>query len=123
MKNIILISLLLLVSSCNRQDINIFVLPEETPIKGSDYLNEMIMTLPLGIDIIDDKLLIFMHKDEHVIRIVDANTGAEINQTGIFGNGRENSYNQYIVVSIKTKIYIYIMKDKKILENIHGKKL
>ena len=87
MKNIILISLLLLVSSCNRQDINIFVLPEETPIKGSDYLNEMIMTLPLGIDIIDDKLLIFMHKDEHVIRIVDANTGAEINQTGIFGNG------------------------------------
>ena len=108
MKNIILISLLLLVSSCNRQDINIFVLPEETPIKGSDYLNEMIMTLPLGIDIIDDKLLIFMHKDEHVIRIVDANTGAEINQTGIFGNGPGEFIQPVYCVFNKNKdIYIY----------------
>lgn len=86
MKNIVLLSLLFFLS-CNRQETDIFVLPDETPITSMDYPNEIIMNYPLSIDVIDNRLLLFMHKGEHIIKIVEANNGMEIKNIGVFGNG------------------------------------
>lgn len=88
MKNILWLSFILFFLSCNKQEeLSFFVLPEETPITGIDYSNEIMMKHPWSIDIIDDTLLLFAVNEEHIIRVVDANTGMEIKQTGKFGNG------------------------------------
>lgn len=88
MKNTILL-LLLFCLSCNKQESQLLVLPEETPIKGIDYPNEIVMNYPLCIEIIDNKLFLLMPKGEDVIKIVDIENGKEIQQTGKFGNAPE----------------------------------
>lgn len=85
MKNAILL-LLLLCLSCNKQESQLLVLPEETHIKGIDYPNEIVMNYPLCIEIINNKLLLLMHKGEDVIKIVDTDNGNQMKQIGKFGN-------------------------------------
>ena len=62
MKNSIFLLFLLLISC--KQESKLLVLPEETPITGIDYTNELYMSYPLSIDIIKDKLLVLMHKND-----------------------------------------------------------
>lgn len=114
MKNIVFISLLLLLS-CHRQDFNSFILPEETPIKGTNYPNEIIMNFPWSMDIVEDKLLLFTIKDEHVIRIFDANSGLEVNHLGVFGNGPgEFIQPEYWGINKNKEIHLYETRQKKL---------
>lgn len=85
MKNTILL-LLLICISCSTQESHLLTLPDETPIKGIDYPNEIVMSHPLCIEIINNKLFLLMHKGEDVIKIVDINNGNEIKNIGKFGN-------------------------------------
>lgn len=106
MKNSIFLLFLLLISC--KQESKLLVLPEETPITGIDYTNELYMSYPLSIDIIKDKLLVLMHKSDNVLHIVDANNGLVVNKIGVMGAVRENSYNQDIWGMI-IQIYTYMI--------------
>lgn len=107
MKNIVLLSLLFFLS-CSRQDPTFFVLPEETPVESIDYPNEIVMNYPVCLDIIDDQLLVFTHKDKHVIRLFDAKNGLEVNQIGEFGNGPgEFIQAEYWGINKNREIYLY----------------
>lgn len=114
MKNILLL-LLLCFLSCNKQEINIIELPEETQIKGLDYSTEMIMNYPLSIDFIDGKLLLVLFDSEHVMKIIDANTGDEISQTGTIGNGPgEFLQPRYFGFNKNKDLYFYDLRQKKL---------
>ncbi len=112
MKFIILI-FILLISSC-KQDFDLLILPEETPIEGVDYANELYMKHPLGVDIIKDKLLILMHKNENVMYIVDANNGAVTNRIGTMGDGPGDFLQPRYFGHDSTSIYMYDVRQKKI---------
>ena len=80
MKNILLISLLsILILSCSNQDNDLLVLINETPITGQDYPNDIYINYPICIEYYENKLLIFLHKNENLIKILNADNGKEIN--------------------------------------------
>ena len=88
MRNTILL-LLLFCFSCTKQESDLLILPDETPIKSIDYPNEIIMSYPLCIEIINNNLFLLMHKGEDVIKIVDTDNGSEIKHAGKFGSAPE----------------------------------
>lgn len=115
MKYIQWLPFLLFFLSCNKQELSFFVLPEETPIKGIDYPNDIMMKHPWSIEIKDDTLLLFAVNEEHIIRVVDANTGIEIRQTGLFGNGPgEFITPKYWGINKDKEVYIYDGAQKKL---------
>lgn len=114
MKNTILI-LLLICISCTKQESYLLILPDETPIKGIDYPNEIVMNYPLCIEIINNKLFLLMHKGEDVIKIVDINNGNEIKNTGKFGNAPgEFLQPSYWGIDKNNNILLYDLRQEKL---------
>ncbi|WP_293667039.1 BF3164 family lipoprotein [uncultured Parabacteroides sp.] len=112
MKNIkftsVYIFSILILSSCGKKSLPIIDLPEETPIVGIDYPNESIMSFPWSIDIVNNKILTFATRGEHIIKIYDANTGVEIHHIGYFGGGpKEFTQPEYWGKNENNDIFIY----------------
>lgn len=108
-----IVFLFFLLISC-RQASNLLILPEETPITGIDYANELYMGYPLGLDVIKDKLLVTMHKNENVLYIVDAYNGAIVNKIGAVGGGPGEFLQPRYFGYDHSNIYVYDLRQKKI---------
>ncbi len=114
MKNSILI-LLLFFTACSKNDTNILKLPNETFIECIEYPNELITTYPISIDIIKNKLFLFLYKGENLITVIDANNGKVIKKTGEFGNGPgEFLQPAYWGINDEKDIYLYDLRQKKL---------
>ena len=111
MKSLFIIILCFLLTSCSEKQYRIFTLPEETPVSGIDYPNELFMNYPWSIDIINDKLLLFATKGDYFMRIVDANNGKEIKQLVYSVADLKNLYNLSIGEKMVKK-YMFMMKQK-----------
>ncbi|MCS3051877.1 TolB-like 6-bladed beta-propeller domain-containing protein [Parabacteroides johnsonii] len=107
MKSLFIIILCFLLTSCSEKQYRIFTLPEETPVSGIDYPNELFMNYPWSIDIIDDKLLLFATKGDYFMRIVDANNGKEIKQIGLFGGGPKEFVQPVYWGKNGKEVYVY----------------
>ena len=114
MKNLSIIILLFLFSSCIKENSVLLPLDEETPIIGQDYPNELFMSYPLGIDIIGNDLLIFTHKDQHIIKIVDAQNGSETKNVGLRGDGPNEIVQPFYWGFFDNHIYLYDFGKKKL---------
>ena len=117
MKNILLISLLsILILSCSNQDNDLLVLINETPITGQDYPNDIYINYPICIEYYENKLLIFLHKNENLIKILNADNGKEINNIGKIGNGPGEFVNPDYFGICDNQIYIYDFGRKKLMK-------
>ena len=112
MKNIIFLLFLLLISC--KQESKLLALPEETPITGLDYTNELYMSYPLSVDIIKDKLLILMHKSDNVLHIVDTDNGLVVNKIGVMGGGPGEFLQPRYLGYDHSNIYLYDLRQKKV---------
>lgn len=117
MKTILLTaSFLILLASCSNQESRLLVLPDETPITGQDYPNDIYINYPICLEYYKDKLLIFLHKNENIIKIIDAKDGKEIKDTGKKGNGPGELTNPDYFGICNNQIYIYDSGRRKIMK-------
>ena len=88
MKSISAIAVALFCLFSCKQEQPLLQLPEETPIVGQDYANEIIMKHPWSIGYHDGKLYLqFSQQSDHVLSVVDAETGQLIKHLGRHGGG------------------------------------
>lgn len=100
--------------SC-KQEQPLLQLPEETPIVGEDYANEIIMKHAWAMDYRDGKLYLqFSQQSDHVLSIVDAETGQLIKNLGRHGGGP----GEFMTASYWGKddscLYLYDINQKKL---------
>jgi len=102
--------------SCNNQDDKLLTLMEETPITGQDYPNEIYINYPICIDLYKNKLLIFLHKSEDLIKILNAEDGKEIKNIGKIGDGPGEFVNPDYFGIYNNQIYIYDLSRKRLMK-------
>lgn len=75
-------------AACTTNDPNhLLELGEETPIEAVSYPNEVIMGNPLEINLINNKLYVFVYQGDYPIIILDPKDGHLIKEWGARGNG------------------------------------
>ena len=114
MKYTIFILSFILLTSCNQKEIKLSILPQETQIKGIDFANEVYMNYPLSIDYVKNNLLIFLHKNEHIIKVINAENGQEIRNIGTIGGGPREFVQPDNWGVYNDSIYIYDLGRKKL---------
>ena len=89
MKYLILLISSILIFSCtsHQSSSKVLELEEGTPIVAKEYANELVITNPLDLAVIDNKLVLFMHSGEKPVLVVNPDDGTLTGSWGEFGNG------------------------------------
>lgn len=73
--------------SCSSPQSEILQLGKVTELKAHEYEHEIIMSNPLGLEMIDNNLFIFQSTGEDAALIMNTNSGSIVGSWGIRGNG------------------------------------
>lgn len=84
---LLLISFIVFSCASHEPSSKVLELDEGIPVVAKEYKNELIITNPLDLAVIDNKLVLFMHSGEKPLLIVNPDDGTLTGSWGEFGNG------------------------------------
>lgn len=118
MKNLLLISLLGILSCTSSHNSNELILEEPVSIEATEYEKEAIFNSPISMIKVGNKLYLFQSKGEAAALVMDTRTGEIIDSWGKRGNGPEEFMYAYSWGNTQTHFYLSDINQFKIREYI-----